>query len=208
MPAVKSSRKKRVPVQGKAWIWIIVPLCLVLVSGYLLFRNCGPFPNIPETTEQAVPPEGAEAEVPDLHEGSRLEESEAASREQYKLFFGNEDFNSSLADCDDLFPVFRDGKGVEDIISKALSELIKGPTDEEKGQGYYTSLRPGIRILGIRNESGTIYADFSRELEEGVAGSCQTMAIRAQINETLLQFAGVRDVVILVEGSPGNVLQP
>lgn len=208
MPAGNSSRKMRAPVKRKAWVWILVPVCLILVFGYLLFRNFRLSPNIPETPGQTAPPEVASEETPALPESTSPQESAVSSQEEYKLFFGNEDFNSSLAGCDDLFPVFRDGKGVEDIIFNSLSELIKGPTDKEIGQGYYTSLNPGVRILGIRNESGTVYADFSRELEEGVAGSCRTMAIRAQINETLLQFDGVKEVVILVEGSPGSVLQP
>ena len=94
------------------------------------------------------------------------------------------------------------------MISKSLKELIKGPSETEREQGYYTSLNSGVRLLGIRSEAGTAYADFSRELEENVAGSCQTLAIRAQINETLLQFEAVEKVVILVEGNRGSVLQP
>ncbi|MFH1965431.1 MAG: GerMN domain-containing protein [Acidobacteriota bacterium] len=138
-------------------------------------------------------------------------ESEAGTKpavEEYKLFFGNEDFNSRIADCDDLFPVYRNRKGVEDIINNSLTELLKGPSQTEQEQGYYTSLNSGVRVLEVRIEAGTVFADFSRELEEDVAGSCQTLAIRAQINETLLQFGGVDKVVILIEGNPGSVLQP
>jgi spore germination protein GerM len=187
---------------------ILVPICLILICGYVLFRNYDIFPPDKMSSSKEPPPGSVAAKLSELPDSQESETAKKQFLDEYKLFFGNEDFNSQMADCDDLFPVYRSGKEVEDFISKSLIELFKGPSETERGQGYYTSINPGVRLLGISRKKGTVYADFSRELEENVAGSCRTMAIRAQINETLTQFEGVDRVIILVEGSPGGVLQP
>ena len=223
MPASNSRRRNRSGLKGKTWLWIVIPISLILICGYLLYRNFNISPADVGSFKQEQTPGTELPKPPDLPEPGEPAAETGPGQVEYKLFFGNEDFDSSLADCDDLFPVFRSDVEVEDILFKSLTELLKGPSETERELGYYTSLNPGVRLLGIRREAGTVYADFllgirretgtvyadfSRELEDGVAGSCQTMAIRAQINETLLQFEGVDKVVILVEGNPGNVLQP
>lgn len=204
-------RKKRAGLKKKPlWLWLLIgiPVCIILVCGYLLYQNYNISPGEQDRSAMSPPSGTGITEFPDLPEPKESEAGTKLAVEEYKLFFGNEDFNSRIADCEDLFPVYRYGKGVEDIINNSLTELLKGPSQTEQEQGYYTSLNSGVRLLGIRMESGTVFADFSWELEEDVAGSCQTLAIRAQINETLLQFEGVVKVVILVEGNPESVLQP
>ena len=57
-------------------------------------------------------------------------------------------------------------------------------------------------------KDGTAFADFSKELEEGVAGSCRVQAIRAEIHETLRQFPSVERVIISIDGKNEDVLQP
>ncbi len=195
-------------MKRKTWLWTVIAICFILICGYLLYRNYNTSPTDVGSVKHDQPPGTESAIPPELPVPGEPVTEKGPGQVEYKLFFGNEDFNSSIADCDDLFPVFRSDKEVEDILFKSLTELLKGPSETESGQGYYTSLNHGVRLLGIRREADTVYADFSRELEDGVAGSCQTMAIRAQINDTLLQFEGVAKVVILVEGSPGDVLQP
>ena len=206
-----SRRKKKTGfgnISFRIWLLILVSICLILICGYILFRNYDISPPDKMSSSKEQSSGSVILKVPELPDSKESKTVKKQFLEEYKLFFGNEDFNSQMADCDDLFPVYRSGKEVEDFIAKSVIELLKGPSETEKGQGYYTSLNPGVRLLGIDRKEGTVYADFSRELEEDVAGSCQTMAIRAQINETLTQFEGVDRVVILVEGSPGSVLQP
>ncbi|HPP18950.1 MAG TPA: GerMN domain-containing protein, partial [Candidatus Dojkabacteria bacterium] len=57
-------------------------------------------------------------------------------------------------------------------------------------------------------EDGVARVDFSKELEEGVAGSCKVESIRAQIEETLKQFDNIDSVIISVEGKVEGILQP
>lgn len=91
----------------------------------------------------------------------------------------------------------------------ALTELLKGPTEQEKlYYGVFTSINPGVKIqsLDIRNEIA--YVDFDSTLEFQVGGSCRVAAIRAQIVNTLKQFPTIKDVVISINGRTEDILQP
>ena len=90
----------------------------------------------------------------------------------------------------------------------ALKELLKGPTDTEKNQGFSTSINPGTKIQKISIVEGVATADFNQAFNEGVGGSCMVMAIRSQITETLKQFPEIKEVVISVNGDSQNTLQP
>ncbi len=206
------SRRKKKSVKRKSqtypWLVLLIPAFLVLVLGYLLYRE---HENPPDDTK--IPYQSAPIETEESSETISEDTLETTApvgeiTREYRLFFGNEDFNSSMADCDDVFPVFRESSGGEDILKESLRALLDGPSSKEAGQGYYTSLNPGITLLDCRNEGGTVYADFSSDLERNIAGSCQIMAVRAQIIRTLLQFEGVENVVVLVEGASEDILQP
>lgn len=194
--------------RSRIWLWSILFAAFLFACGYFLY-NCN------QSEREDHPSDISE----DRDAGSSFERESAPDEGmdatpsgmvmgEFKLYFGNEDFNSTLADCDEVFPVYRRSRDASDLVTVALQELLEGPSAEEQNQGYYTSLNPGVSLLGIRREGKTLYPDFSRSLEEDVAGSCRTMAIRSQIKETLLQFDDVEEVVILVEGRPGNILQP
>jgi len=203
--------KRRRLIFARSWAWVLVPLLVTLSFGYLLYRSCGVSGTVEDSsaTEEAAGPL-LEGEGEAAGAAPEVEGKGPAFRE-FKLFFGNSDFNTRIAGCDDVFPVYRAVTGsddVDDTAVLALRELLKGPNRTEEGQGYYTSLNPGVGLRGLEREGVTAYADFSPELEDGVAGSCRTMAIRAQITETLLQFEEIERVVILVEGNPGSILQP
>ncbi len=204
----RKTGKRRRLIFARSWAWALVPLLVTLSFGYLLYRSCGVSGTVedsPATEEAAGPVLEEEGEAAGA--APELEGKGPAVRE-FKLFFGNSDFNTRIAGCDDVFPVYRRAAVGDDIAVRALRDLLKGPGPTEEGQGYYTSLNPGVELRGLEREGVTAYADFSSKLEDGVAGSCRTMAIRAQITETLLQFEEIERVVILVEGNPGSVLQP
>ena len=95
------------------------------------------------------------------------------------------------------------------VARKSLEELIKGPTDKETGESYFTSLnKEGIIIQSLVVEDGIAKADFNSELEKAVGGSCRVAAIRTQITETLKQFQTVKSVVISIDGRTEDILQP
>jgi spore germination protein GerM len=89
----------------------------------------------------------------------------------------------------------------------ALAELLEGPTVAERDRGYLTNIPPDVGIRSLRVADDTAYADFDATLDRA-AGSCRVMAIRAQIEATLLHLPAVREVVISVEGNVETALQP
>ncbi|MDD3123440.1 MAG: GerMN domain-containing protein, partial [Candidatus Izemoplasmatales bacterium] len=58
----------------------------------------------------------------------------------------------------------------------------------------------------LEGEVATV--DFNEKLQEGVAGSATVMAIRNQIERTLLQFDYITEVVISINGDSEEILQP
>ncbi len=90
----------------------------------------------------------------------------------------------------------------------AIEELLEGPTAEEKEAGLMTLIPEGTQLQNIEIVDGTAQVDFNQQLDEGVAGSAMVAGIRNQIEQTLLQFETVDEVVISVEGETEEILQP
>ena len=123
-----------------------------------------------------------------------------------KAFFGKNEITSST--CSIVFPVDRIVPKTQAIARAALEELLKGPTDEEKSQGYFTNINPGVKIQSLAIDSnGLAKADFSSELESS-GGSCRVTEIRSEINFTLKQFPIVKNVIISINGRTEDILQP
>lgn len=94
------------------------------------------------------------------------------------------------------------------VARASLNLLLQGPTEEEVAQGLGTAIPAGTTLQDIRIENGVAYADFSKTLDEGVAGSAMVTAIREQITRTLMQFPSVTSVVISINGETEDILQP
>ncbi|MDD5750630.1 MAG: GerMN domain-containing protein [Candidatus Pacebacteria bacterium] len=125
-----------------------------------------------------------------------------------KVFFNNSKLDPEFS-CNKVFPLDRAIAATQAPARAALELLLAGNlTDEEKADGFGTSINPGVRIQGLAIEDGTARVDFSGNLEEAVGGSCRVSAIRAQITQTLTQFPSVKDVVISVNGRIEDILQP
>jgi spore germination protein GerM len=91
------------------------------------------------------------------------------------------------------------GKSIQNKVESAIKELIKGPTEEEKKEGFSTSLNENTRLLNVSIEGDTVNLDFSKEVEEG--GGTLLMESRiAQIVYTATQFEGIKKVRFLIEG--------
>ena len=124
-----------------------------------------------------------------------------------KVFFSNSQLDPQV-NCERVFAVERQILRTTGVARAGLEELLKDRSETERATGYQTNINDGvaIKILAIKDQ--TAYVDFSRQLDEGVAGSCRVSAIRSQISETLRQFPNVKEVVISVEGNAADALQP
>lgn len=96
----------------------------------------------------------------------------------------------------------------DQVARVAIQELLKGPTELEKQQGFFTSINPGVKVNSVVIEDKTATVDFDKTMEDGMGGSCRVTAIQAQISETLKQFPPIEDVIISVEGKTEEVLHP
>jgi spore germination protein GerM len=119
-----------------------------------------------------------------------------------KAYFNNGVMDTTMA-CEKVFAVDREMK--EPSPETALRLLFAGPTAKEGDEGYFTSISPGVELKSVDIDNDTATVDVSGHLVWNVEpGSCRARAIRAQITETMKQFTGVKDVVILVDGKTDN----
>lgn len=124
-----------------------------------------------------------------------------------QAFFPNNRLDPEIS-CTKAFVVTRTVVKTPTTARAALNETLKGPTPQEKKEGYFTSIPPGVVIQKLTIENGVAKVDFNSKLDEGVGGSCRVSSIRAQINETLKQFPSVTSVVISIDGRTDDILQP
>jgi spore germination protein GerM len=139
---------------------------------------------------------------------SSTNEINGSSTMTVRIFFGNSKFNSETLDCSKTFSVDRVITKTEVVGQAALSELLKGPTENEKQSGYFSSINSNVKINSLKIINGVAKVDFDKQLENAAGGSCRVSAIRAQISDTLKQFSSVKDVIISIAGRTEDILQP
>lgn len=128
-----------------------------------------------------------------------------------RAYFNNNNLDPQIS-CNKVFPVERQVLKTSAVARAALEELLKGPTDKEKSDGFFTSINPSVKIQSLTLDppagGGTAHVDFDGQLEYQIGGSCRVSAIRAQITQTLKQFSSVKNVVISINGRTEDILQP
>jgi len=125
-----------------------------------------------------------------------------------KLYFNNNEMDPEYS-CNKVFPVERQIPLTEDVAGAAVRELLKGPTEQEKSEGFFTSINQGVEIQSLNIEDGIARIDFNEQLEFQVGGSCRVAAIRAEITQTLKQFIPiVQEVIISIDNRTEDILQP
>lgn len=90
-------------------------------------------------------------------------------------------------------------------LSFALSELLKGPTSEEKSQGFYSEIPKGTRLLGVTKDAKTIHIDLSAQFSTGGGSTSITQRLE-ELKRTVKAVDASREVVVLVEGKPLETL--
>jgi putative hemolysin len=143
-----------------------------------------------------------------LPENSRSESYPIIFGTKVKVYFSNSEKNPGALDCSKVFAVERIVPKTQDIARAALGELLKGASENDKSEKYFTSINDGVVIQKLTIANGTARVDFDKAIEYQLGGSCRVSAIRAQIEETLKQFPTVKEVVISVDGRTDDILQP
>ncbi len=117
----------------------------------------------------------------------------------FSLWFSNNQ-KGSLTNCSETFPVSRTIAQTSAIGRGALSELLKGPTESEKAQGYFSQILPSLSLhsLVISDHVAKVEFLFGSDLS---GGTCRAQSARSSIEGTLLQFDTVESVTISVDGA-------
>jgi len=124
-----------------------------------------------------------------------------------EVYFSNTQ-SDPKAECEKVVPAIRSIAKVEKIGTASLEELLKGPNDEEKTLGFATLIPTNAKLQTFTIQGTVGRPDFTAELDKDVAGSCRVLAIRAQIEKTILQFSTIESVIISIEGRTEDILQP
>ncbi len=124
-----------------------------------------------------------------------------------RAYFNNDEMDPEFS-CNKVFPVEREIPKTQAVARAALEELLKGPTDAEKSQGFFSNINPGVKIQKLTIENEIAKVDFDEQLEFQVGGSCRVAAIRAEITQTLKQFPTVKEVIISINDRTEDILQP
>lgn len=141
-------------------------------------------------------------------EDRRTQTAPSPERITVRVYFSNKQKDPQALECDKVYPVQRQILKTRTVARATLRELLKGPTETEKKEGYFTNINSGVKVRTLEVEDGLARVDFNEKLEYQVGGSCRVQAIRAQIEETLRQFSNIDEVIISVNGRIEEVLQP
>lgn len=123
------------------------------------------------------------------------------------VYFGNRHMGSS-GDCSKVFPVARRILNAETFGPGALEALLKGVSDGEKADGYFTSLNDKVLLRKFQILNKVAYVDFDSRFSQNMGGSCRVTSIRAQIERTLTSLPDIDFVVISVDGQTEGILEP
>lgn len=154
-------------------------------------------------THSAV--DGSEIEkvtIPLLFKNDTTEETTTIT-----LFWGSTARDPQTLECEKTYPVTRVVPKTITPARTALDLLLAGPTDEEKEAGYFSAIPKGVTLKSIVIEKNIARADFAKA-NWPTGGSCLVSAVRSEIENTLKQFATVKEVSISVEGKTEGVLEP
>lgn len=115
-----------------------------------------------------------------------------------------------LAECENVVPLERQAeKRYDSEVINTVRGLLTPLSQAETAQGFITSLPVGTYLKNVSIKDGVAKVVLSSSLNN-VAGSCRVLAIRSQVEKTLLQFPYVKSVLICVDDNcrQDEILQP
>lgn len=87
----------------------------------------------------------------------------------------------------------------------ALTELLKGPSVEEKSQGFYSEIPKGTKLLGLNKGQKAVTVDLSSQFSGGGGSTSMTQRLE-ELKRTVKAVDAKSEVNIAVEGKPLEVL--
>ncbi len=124
----------------------------------------------------------------------------------FDVYLTNDRQNSARL-CETVFGVARTVAQTSAVARASFIELLKGPTEEEKNEGFTSALSSDFRVSSLVISSGTAKVDIPSASVLGLR-SCRQKAIAAQIRETLSHLPGVAAVELMLDGNPEKLFAP
>lgn len=85
---------------------------------------------------------------------------------------------------------------------EAMEKLLEGPTREALADGAITYIPTGTSLRGLTVSNQIVFVDLSSAFLEPTDKDPDLKIRSAQVRRTLLEDQSLKDVVILVEGTP------
>lgn len=92
-----------------------------------------------------------------------------------------------------------------DPLSFAVQELLKGPTPEERTQGFFSEIPQGTQLLGVRQQGDRVIVDLSKQFEAG-GGSNSMVQRLEELKKTSYSVDSQHQLEVFVEGKPLETL--
>jgi len=117
------------------------------------------------------------------------------NQSELQIFFPNDRLNTARI-CNIVSPITRAVAETSATGRASLLELLNGPTESERIQGYRSSLPANTTINSFVISGGVATVSVSKDFEKNSA--CEKQRATEQIKQTLLQIKSIHDVVIEV----------
>jgi spore germination protein GerM len=175
-------------------------IVVVILVATIVHEQPEPAPVEPIETPVVIEPEPIEPDEPVF---------DPEGLTSVKVYFSNSEKDPNTEKCEQVYAVEREIEPTLAVAKEALDQLLAGVNEVEEEQEYFTNINSSARVVSVSVENEVATVMFTKEFENGLAGSCRVAAVRSQVEQTLLQFPTVKEVIIKVEGVPDEeVLQP
>jgi len=102
-------------------------------------------------------------------------------------------------DANQIVPVKRFVGNQDAKVFIAISELLKGPNDNELKEGFYTEIPKKTRLIDVKEDSLSAKINLSEEF--GIGGGSETMSLRLkQLVATAKDAAKGKNVYLEING--------
>ncbi len=90
-------------------------------------------------------------------------------------------------------------------VSYAVTELLKGPSETEQGNGYSSEIPQGTKLLSVTQAKDSIQINLSPEFTSGGGSNSMLQRLR-QLSKTLVSASHKKPVYLKVDGQQVEVL--
>lgn len=105
----------------------------------------------------------------------------------------------------ELKKVIKEVPPTENKIVFAIKELINGPTNQERQQGFSTEIPNGTKILSIKDQGSIIVVDLSTEFQYGGGTESQYTRLN-QLIKTVVDLKSTKPIYLYLNGEKAEVI--